>query len=518
MKKYLLSLFVLLFLFSGCTAKKTPDPIDDNYRVFYEIFTGSFSDSNKDGIGDLKGIINRLDYLNDGDINSGKSLGIQGIWLTPIFKSPSYHKYDVTDYYEIDPDFGTMEDLKELIEECHKRNVKLILDMVINHTSVNNEWFLRFKEARQKGNTSDPYYDFYTCVTQDEMESGHTYHRLQNTAFYYEGNFSGEMPELNYDNWDVRNAVLDVAKYYLDLGIDGFRFDAAKYIYFTDNSKSINFWNWYIGKLKEYKPDIYTVAEVWSSDNETISYVKGLNCFAFSMSQAEGMIANTARSGNVNVFSNYVDQYLQKIKAQNPDAMMIPFISNHDMDRCAGFLTIITGHAYIGANLYLLCSGSPFIYYGEEIGLKGSRGSANTDANRRLAMLWGDGDTVADPEGTTFEAKKQTNGTVADQIKNPDSLYNYYCKVIAFRNRYPQIARGDYSMYYLKDTSMGGFTIDYNDEKSFLIHNTSTLEQSIDLNGYELKPSEIVEYIGLNEARYENGVLTIGPQTSVLLK
>ena len=133
---------------------------DDNYRVFYEIFSGSFSDANGDGKGDLQGIINRLDYLNDGDPNSGKSLGIEGIWLTPIFKSPSYHRYDVTDYYQIDPALGTMDDLKVLIDECHKRDIKLILDLVINHTGKDNSWFIKFKIAHENNNTQDKYYSF----------------------------------------------------------------------------------------------------------------------------------------------------------------------------------------------------------------------------------------------------------------------------------------------------------------------------------------------------------------------
>ena len=108
----------------------------DNNRVFYEIFVGSFSDSDGDGIGDLRGVINRLDYLNDGDPESGKSLGIEGIWLTPVFPSPTYHKYDVTDYYAVDPQFGTMADLEELIAGCHARGIKLILDLPLNHTGA----------------------------------------------------------------------------------------------------------------------------------------------------------------------------------------------------------------------------------------------------------------------------------------------------------------------------------------------------------------------------------------------
>ena len=240
---------LIIFLICGCKAAKT-DPIDDNYRVFYQIFVGSFSDSDGDGIGDLKGVLNRLDYLNDGNVNSGKSLGIQGIWLSPVFVSPSYHKYDVVDYYQIDPQFGTEEDLKKLIDECHKRNIIVILDLAINHTSINHEWFKRFAEARKAENKTDAFYDYYTCVTDETKDKGKTYYPIPGTSYYYEGNFSGDMPELNFNNPEVRNEVLNIAKYYIDLGIDGFRFDAAKYIYYADNDGSVDFWQWYISELK----------------------------------------------------------------------------------------------------------------------------------------------------------------------------------------------------------------------------------------------------------------------------
>ena len=128
--------------------------VQDNARVFYEIFVGSFADSDGDGIGDLRGIIDKFDYLNDGDPNSGKSLGIEGIWLTPIFRSPSYHKYDVIDYYTIDPQFGTQQDLDDLIALCHSRDVKLILDLVINHTAIDCPWFQAFAQAHKIGRAS----------------------------------------------------------------------------------------------------------------------------------------------------------------------------------------------------------------------------------------------------------------------------------------------------------------------------------------------------------------------------
>ena len=192
--------------------EKVVDPIDDNYRTFYQIFVGSFSDSNGDGIGDLRGIINRIDYLNDGDISSGNDLGIQGIWLSPIFTSPTYHKYDTTDYYEVDPKFGTEEDLKELLALCHERNVKVILDLVVNHTSDSHPWFLEFRKARRSGDTSNKYYNYYSCVPAGEQVGGRTYQKISGCNYYYECNFTGAMPELNYDNPAVKEEMLNIAK------------------------------------------------------------------------------------------------------------------------------------------------------------------------------------------------------------------------------------------------------------------------------------------------------------------
>ena len=312
-----------------------------NARVYYQIFVGSFSDSNGDGLGDLRGIINRFDYLNDGDPNSGMSLGIEGIWLSPIFTSPTYHKYDCNDYYEIDPKFGTMEDLKELVELCHGRGVQIILDLVVNHTSTRHVWFQKFLTAHQNYDDSDPYYDFYTWGTGSQP--GRSFHKLGNTSHFYEGNFSNEMPELNYDNPNVRQAMVDVAKFYLDLGVDGFRFDAAKYIYYGEAERNTDFWDWYMAQLRSIKPDVYSVAEVWDGDGVTIPYNSSTNCFNFTMSQVGGQIAQTAANGDPGVMARYIESYLQQIRALRPDAMLCSFIANHDMDRTAGFLPISNG-------------------------------------------------------------------------------------------------------------------------------------------------------------------------------
>ena len=528
MKKIAVLLLACLML-AGCAAAPVAtepvpteppvmaDPIDDNYRTYYQIFVGSFSDSNNDGIGDLRGIINRMDYLNDGNILSGESLGIQGIWLSPIFSSPSYHKYDAKNYYEIDWRFGTEEDLKELIGLCKERNVQLILDLVINHTSKEHPWFLEFKKARAEGNTENPYYDYYSCATEEEKQGGVTYQKIAGSDYWYECNFSGDMPELNFDNPAVRDEVVKLAKYYLDLGVSGFRFDAVKYIYYGDTDRSVDFWAWYMEQLRAIKPDIYCVGECWSGDSEVLAYYSAMNCFNFTMAQAEGVFASAAKGQPIGNYTHYIEAYQEQVLEKNEAAMVMPFLSNHDMDRINGAF-ILENNMRMAANLFLLSPGSPMIYYGEEIGMRGSRGSAMTDANRRLAMLWGDGDYIRDPEGSTYPAKNQIQTTVADQEADENSLLNYYSKLIALRHKYPAIARGRYEAISMSK-NLGGFRIAYQEETLGLIHNNSTEEITYDLSKLEGTAfTEICDSIGMGSAVLEGSILTVGPQTSVILK
>ncbi len=526
MKRVLCVLMVLFLLVPTVLAEeeKTGETefyegwdVKDNHRVFYEIFVGSFSDSDGDGIGDLRGIINRMDYLNDGNPASGKSLGVEGIWLTPVFLSPSYHKYDVTDYYQIDPAFGTAEDLQELISLCHERDVKLILDLVLNHTGRDNEWYVRFLEAHRENRTADRYYDWYTWHPEGESLPAGGKFMPENGRMTVEANFSDRMPELNYDNPLVRKAALGIAKHYLEMGVDGFRFDAAKYIYLNDHQKNAAFWDWYITELKKINPEIYTVAEVWDTESAVNQYEGSMNCFRFSASQAEGLLASTAKGGNVNRFTADTERYLNMLHGFRTDAMNIFFLSNHDMDRAAGFLTVASWRMQMAANLYILSPGSPFIYYGEEIGLRGSRGAATTDANRRLAMRWGDGDTVKDPEGSDYDS--QTEETVTGMLENPKSLLNYYRRLMMIRKANPEIARGEYRALAFEGTNAGGFLCTWNGHTAGVFHNPGKKEATLDISGLDgVSFEKIAAVIGKKDASFEKGILTIGSQTSVVLR
>ena len=490
----------------------------DQNRVFYEIFVGSFSDSDGDGIGDLRGIINRMDYLNDGDPASGKSLGVEGLWLTPVFTSPSYHKYDVTDFYQIDPVFGSESDLRELLEICHDRDVLVILDLPINHTGTACRWFKNFTNAHLMHNPNNDYYDFYTwCTEADTRPAGRHFTKVSGQDLLYESNFSDGMPELNFDNEKVRQAVLDVARYWLEAGVDGFRFDAAKYLYLGDNPSSVAFWTWYLNELKAIRPDIYTVAEVWDGDGVTDQYQPVMNCFHFTTSQTEGLIAATAKGSSAGAFATYTQKRIEHLKSLNPEAMNIYFISNHDMDRAAGYLTVASGQMKVAASLYLLCPGSPFIYYGEEIGLRGSRGGANTDANRRLAMFWGDGDTVHDPAGSDYA--KQTPYSVKDLYGFDSSLYYHYRKVLQLRKANPEIARGDCTALSVPDTKAGGFLCEWNGSAALVLHNPGPSDVTVDLAALTGREwSELSGFAGEGIATLENQTLTLEGQTSAVIR
>ena len=493
--------------------------IPDNARVFYEIFVGSFSDSNGDGVGDLQGIINRFDYLNDGDPNSGKSLGIEGIWLTPIFLSPSYHKYDVTDYYTVDPAFGTIEDLEALIAACHERGVKLILDLPVNHTGSQNAWFSSFQSAHRSGDTADPFYDFYSWCYADDQPGGRAWNWIPDTQEMVECNFSPDMPELNFGSDSVRLELLNVARFYLEKGVDGFRFDAAKYLYLNDHAANMDFWNWYLRELRNINPGLYAVAEVWDADPVTEQYYPAVNCFNFTVSQAEGTIARAAKGGSVSRYTDYVENYLRTIRPLRDDAAFVPFIANHDTDRAAGFLTVSSGAMQMAANLYLLSPGSPFIYYGEELGMRGTRGGANTDANRRLAMLWGDGDTVQNPEGSDYDPSRQITETVSDQIRSADSLYTYYKTILMIRRAHPEIARGEYRSLSFGDTKLGGFISSWKGSSVCVLHNTTSGSLTVSLTDAGAAGfTAISAIVGQGSALLEGSTVTLDAQTSVVLK
>ncbi len=514
------------------------DPIDDNNRTLYQIYVRSFADSNADGIGDIRGIIDKFDYLNDGDINSGEDLGVQAIWLTPIFYGSSPHKYDAIDFYQIDPEFGTEKDLKDLIDLCNERNVKLVLDLALNHTSTSNDWFKQSRDAHKSGNTSNKYYNYYNWSTY--KKDG--YVQLKDTNWWYESWFDlegGSMPDLNYDNQNVRNEMLNVAKYWMELGVHGFRFDAVKVLYGTNDQctaeqhrKSAEFYEWYTGELRKINPEIYLVGECWDNEANMLKYYNAMNCFNFKIAdQGNGVLVNAVKeTGNMSTYVDYISNLQQRIKNVNPNGVMSNFLTNHDQDRSHHFLKS-NELKKMAASLYLLTPGTPVIYYGEEIGLEGDGESAN-DANLRLPMKWGDNTytcKISSDVSIKYKNMNLYSNSVFDQQYDSDSLLMHYSKVLSIRNRYPAIARGTYKPLYGGISSFAGFFVDYGNEDVIILHNTSSTQTvTIDLKNLKTNNDSkllagyssftILDYVGVNDATINGTVLTLGPQTTVILK
>jgi alpha-amylase len=277
--------------------------MDDKYRNFYEIFVYSFYDSDGDGIGDFDGLTEKLDYLNDGNDQTLDDLGFNGIWLMPIMTSTTYHKYDVVDYYEIDPEYGTMDDFKEFMASCKERDIHVILDMVINHTSSKHPWFLEASTYLKNLGDGEvdleecPYVDYYFFSKE---KTSQTNCQLPGTDWYYEGRFWSEMPDLNLGSEAVRNEFTEIAKYWLDLGVAGFRLDAAKEFYSGNDTANIEVLSWYHEMVTGIKEDAYLVAEVWTDVNTYGKYYQsGIDSlFNFAFANSDGLIANTVKGNS----------------------------------------------------------------------------------------------------------------------------------------------------------------------------------------------------------------------------
>lgn len=422
-------------------------PWDNVYRAnfFYEIFPRSFADSDGDKIGDLNGITAKLDYI--------KSLGCNGIWITPINPSPSYHGYDVTNYKGVHPEFGTMADFDALMVKANQLGIKVVLDFVINHSSFKHPWFL---EADKNPNSKERgYYMMYDrnvslkelCETGqipmiEDKKYNDGYWKVSDNANRYYGMFDRSMPDLNYGvlpNLNpVYDEILDAAEFWMKKGVAGLRLDAVKHLY--QDSKSKENWellNKFYGDLKSKYPDIYMVGEVLSGMDETALYFQGLpSLFHFdAWWKLEGSIQNQ----NAKLYPKDMLDAINKFKVNRSDFNACTKLSNHDEDRAISKLSGSVEKAKIAFAVIATTPGQPYIYYGEEIGMSGMKG--NDDKNVREPMLWGD-----NYYAKWFEPKNSTESNlqnVAKQSADQKSLLNFYKKITKLRNATPALALGD---------------------------------------------------------------------------
>ena len=490
----------------------TPEKTEDHYRNTYEVFLYSFYDSNNDGIGDLQGLIKKLDYIQD--------MGFNALWLMPICPSPTYHKYDVTDYKAIDPQYGTMDDYDALIKECHDRGMTVITDLVLNHTSVEHEWFRQahdyLKELPEDWGASAeycPYFDYYNFSR--EFKGG--YEKLPDTNWYYEARFWSGMPDLNLDSEAVRNEITDIMKFWLDRGTDGFRLDAVTSFYTGNDAKNTEFLRWLCDAGRSIKNDCYFVAEGWTVQGTYAAYYdSGIDSmFDFAFADSEGIISKTLKgSYGAEDFVNALAKEEQLYSEHNPSYVNAPFYTNHDMARGAGYYAGDDGtKTKTALALNLLMGGNAFVYYGEELGMKGS----GKDENKRAPMYW---DSDAQAEGMCRGPEYMDDFDMkfppfSEQEKDPLSIWQYVRQAVHIRNAFPVIARG--KTVPLDELSEEEYAVmikeDGTHEPVLIAINLDENSHEIDLGSTGYGTLSATLNTSMEFAVYKDGKLTLPPYT-----
>ncbi len=507
----------LLFLLLNACEKEKENIATWPYGVKYEVFVLSFADGDGDGKGDFKGLTAKLDYLAD--------LGVNGIWLMPIMNSPSYHKYDVSDYKSIHPDYGTVADFKKFVDEAHARNIKVVVDLILNHTGSDHPWF----QAAIKDKNS-PYRDYYVWAKKDSIRNQISkktvsfdsdnitqWHPVNGDTLseHYYGFFWGGMPDLNFDNKKVREEFADIGKFWLsDLDVDGFRLDAAKHIFPTDRAADNHlFWQEFRKSMESIKPDVYLVGEVWSEAKDVAPYLKGLPAlFNFDLGYAITGVVNAGRD-TVGLIRKYkeISDFYKSVTTEYIDAI---FLKNHDQNRIYSELHDDPEKMRVAAAILLTLPGTPYLYYGEEIGMKGMK----PDEYIREPFIW----DVEKKEvtQTTWESPKySTSETVVPlsrQSGDPSSLYSFYKKLIHLRNASKALTFGSIEDSGLNMMEVVSFIRKYEGEELLVLTNISDVEVTIPLTG-ENSRFDAVQYDAEGTSKLNSGELKLPAFSTVIL-
>ena len=426
--------------------------------VFYEVFVRSFADSNGDGNGDLKGLIGKLDYLNTGDANTTSDLKVDAIWLMPVFKSPSYHGYDTTDYETINPEYGTNDDFATLCQEAHRRGIRVIVDLVVNHTGSDHPWFVDAASS-----PASPRRSWYVWSPADlgwrqpwNLYTGSdTWHQNAKDGQWFYGVFWAGMPDLNFRNPEVLAEIKRLAALWLGRGADGFRLDAARHLVENgagllqvDQPETHAVWREFSAAVRTAKPEATLVGEVWTDTPIIATYYGNTSAvpggdelpmtfdFPFAAAVVQGV---NSQDGTV------IGSKLAEVQSTYPPgATDAPFLTNHDQIRVATQLGGDASRMRNAAAILLTLPGAPFLYYGEEVGL--ANGSSDSDDRlKRTPMPWdasaGGGFTNGAPWFPFAPGRATAN--VASQTGDPSSLLSRYRALIRARHSSAALQKGD---------------------------------------------------------------------------
>jgi glycosidase len=435
----LLALVALVPAGAPLTAQQSP-PAWTRGATCYEVFVRSFADSDGDGIGDLDGLTARLDYINDGDPNSRRSLGARCIWLMPVAESPSYHGYDASDYYRVERDYGTNDDFKRFIAEAHRRGIRVLVDMVLNHTSNEHPWF----QAALRDSTS-PFRSWYRFSATKPTEKGpwgqEAWHKSPVRDEYYYGIFWSGMPDLNYANPAVVEEARKIAGFWMDtMHVDGFRLDAVSYLS-EDNGRLQHspgthaVLREYAAYVRSHKPDAFTVGEVYAPIDSVLGYYPDQLDSYFAFEVADSLIAGI-RDGS----AKHLLAPLLRLQRDVPAGRYAPFLRNHDQPRTRTELGGDMAKSRLASFLLLTMPSMPFVYYGEEIGMTG----AKPDERLRTPMQWSRATNAGFTRGKPWQplADYSLRTTVEYQDQDPASLLQLHRTLIHLRDRNPALAAG----------------------------------------------------------------------------
>ena len=429
----------------------------------YEVFVRSFQDSDGDGVGDLRGLTQRLDYINDGNPDTRTDLGARCIWLMPIVESPTYHGYDATDYYTIDREYGTNADFRQFVVEAHRRGIAVIVDMVLNHLSSEHPYFL---EAL--GDPNSPKRRWFRFASPKPADPGpwgqNAWHRSPRRDEYYYGVFWHTMPDLDYTTPGVREEAKRIATFWLtEMGVDGFRMDAVPYL--VEEGKQLigtpgthAFLRDYAAHVHSVAPNAFTVGEVWDGLGKMLPYYPDQleSYFAFDLSDE---LLAALRTGSATKLLAAYARFQQSV----PNARWSTFLRNHDQTRTltalgagdASARPAAVARAKAATTLLLTLPGLPFIYYGEEIGMTGDK----PDERLRTPMQWTADTTAGFTTGTPWQPLHADwrTANVAAQERDTTSLLALHRRLIHLRATNSALGTGDYVALDASDAAIAAY-------------------------------------------------------------
>jgi glycosidase len=485
--------------------------------VFYQIWPRSFYDSNSDGAGDFNGIKTKLPYLAD--------LGVDAIWLTPIFEAPSYHGYDFTEFYAVERDYGTLADFKQLVADAKAKNIRIILDLVINHISDQHVWF------KQSAAGVAPYKDYFIwrkdlptegwgpAWDSSKTDPKVVWHFNEERQEYYYAAFGASQPDLNLKHPDVVQEMKNMAKFWLDTGVAGFRLDAVRYAIENgpgaqaDTAETIAYWQDFSSYVRSIQPDVMLVGEAWADLPVAAKYFgdgKALDAgfdFEFGykvleLLQSQGGVKaefGTMQQQNSDKGELLQANYAARAAAGVPMGYFSPFLTNHDQPRLGWQLQGNQAKAKLAAAMLLSSPGSTYLYYGEEIGM--TQASDAEHIQRRAPMLWQNipqagftsaptswvesADLFPPQQGTQWwqpflQSQLNKKLTVAEQQSEAKSLWSLYKYLIGQKRQRAEFGTaGSYQATPLADGKLLKIERELNGSRSVFLLNLSDETQEI---------------------------------------